>query len=91
MIEVRFLVGRDQTGAFLVDGASFTTSPSVRREEAEEIVLGIEVWAKGIAKAVRFDKTAAPRIHDAIENAGKKLIEHGAATLLGKLFNSRRS
>lgn len=89
-IKVSFVVRRKSDGTVEVDGRSVRFKPLVTFVTAEKCVYAIEHWSKVVARGMRLDTKIAPKVTEAVENAGVKLVETAAGMLFERFFGNGR-
>lgn len=89
-IKISFILRTKPDGSIEVDGRSVRFKPLVNFATAEKCVYAIEHWSKVVARGMRIDNKIAPRVTEAVENAGVRLLEQGAGLLFERFFGASR-
>jgi alpha-L-fucosidase len=87
---VSFVIRRKPDGSVEVDGRSVRFKPLINFATAEKCVYAMEHWSKVVARGMRLDTKIAPKVTEAVENAGAKLVETAAGMLFQRFFGGGR-
>ena len=90
-IKMSLILRRKADGTIEVDGRSVRFKPMVNFAMAEKCVYAIEHWSKVVARGMRLDTKIAPKVTEAVENAGVKLVETAAGMLYERFFGAGRA
>lgn len=90
-IEFRIRLIRDAQGQLQVDGRNCRIRPDLSPPVANEAVQAIFKWLKFAQIRSKMDRSVAPLITAAVENAGEKLTQAAVGAVFEKIFGNRTS